>query len=92
MPILPNSSPPSHHKKKMLKSETHSLSSHLGVDFLEVRVLFIHLKIEFGGGDRKSALYYSRGGHKLSRCAQADRTCQKQKTSHTSWNDIFPKI
>ena len=65
---------------------------HLGVTFLEVRVFFIHLKIEFGGGDRKSALYYNRGGHKLSWCAQANRTCQKEKTSQTSWNDIFQKI
>ena len=75
----------------MLKSETHSSSSHLGVDLLEVRVFFIHLEIEFGGGDRKSALYYNRGGHKLSWCAQANRTCQNQKKNHTSWNDIFSK-
>lgn len=91
-PYLTAAHQPIERKIKFRKNETHSSSPHLGVDILEVGVLFIYLEIEFGGGDRESALCYHRGGHKLSWCAQANRTCQKEKTSHTSWNNIFQNI
>lgn len=75
-PVLPASNPLPHHKNKMKLPPS---CSHLWVDFLEVGILFVHLKIEFRGGDRESALEYSRGGHQLSWRAQADRTCQQGK-------------